>query len=543
MSILTNGFWLGDLSSFDSILKLEDSIQKRMDSAVASGQKFDLYTYDHDNEDDDEYVSYQVTKGIAVIPVNGNLTTKETWLSNLFGMSTYEGISRMLNHAAENAEVNRIVMDLDTPGGSSVGIDELGLLINKIDSELKPVHGYTSGLANSAGYWMISACRDVTCTKMSNLGSIGVVTIHQEISKMLKDRGVEVTVFRDGKFKSKPNSYEKLDKETKDMVNGSLKLLGNFFLDWVAEQRNFNRDTVRADVGEGRVFFGEEAVANGLADRIMFFEDFIYKLSLLDSIEPDTQPLSRMKTAEFSSAVNLNTEILDEVDFSSSNNLTEEDIDMSVKNDDKPSKTAGKKIQTANGEMTLEQAEAAVELGALELTEELRLAMDAVRDPKPVEEESDADLNSEAEENNTEEESSADLSSENETEEGGDPVVAHVQTELTEQISANTKLQLELETVKAKLSSQDDTVTALSQIAMNSCQKMNLAMGGAQIDLSAMDTATLLNHHNKLAEQFTTTFKIGGVAAVESVNEHADDKVTEQFVAPKSTVEFSTSKS
>jgi len=540
MSILTNSFWLGDLSSFHTIMKLEDAIHARMEKALEAGQKFDMYSNYHDDDDDDEKemeAEYQIIEGIAVIQVNGNLVSRETWITRMFGMPSYEGLRRQLNHAADNGEVNRIIMDFNTPGGSSEGVDEVGTLINKIDKEVKPVHGYTSGSANSAGYWLISACRDITCTKMASLGSIGVVTIHQEISKMLKERGIEVTVFRDGEMKAKPNMYEKLDQKTRDAVNNSLKILGNFFLDWVADQRGFDRSTVRAAVGEGRVFFGGEAVENGLADRIMFFDDFINKLKLLDSIgEPVTininqSFMSEEQTKQLVTQLNAMVDSRDSVILNLTNN---EDIDMSAKKDnEEPGNTAGKTIKTDKGELTLEQAVAAIELGTLELTDDIKnqiatLKADLEADPESASEEpaenSEADLNSEA------------SSDEDKSNTGEEAVLAHVQSQLTEQISTNTKLQLELETVKAKLSTQDDAVTALSQIAVNSCQKMGLIVGGSKLDYAAMDLTTLLSTHNSMAESFKAELHSGAVAAVEL--EKGGDNESTPYVAPRNVVTF-----
>ena len=556
MSVLTNSFWLGDLSSFEGILKLESAIDDRMAKALETGQKFDLYAgYADSASEEDEDLDYQIINGIAVIPVKGNLITNETWISRLFGMTSYQGLRRQLTHAAENSEVNRILMDFDTPGGNSEGVDEAGMLIASIDKDIKPVHGYTSGSANSAGYWLISACRDVTCTKMSNLGSIGVVTIHKEVSKMLKDQGVEVTVFRDGEMKAKPNMYEKLDEKTKTAVNNSLTILGNYFLDWVSEQRGIPRDSVRAAVGEGRVFFGNEAVTNGLADRIMFFDEFIKKLALVDSVAPaNAQYLAPKAQVAFSQDLNseeFKTQIVsileetinnrDVVLLSNPDTLDQinqpEDTDMSV-DKTKVSKAAGTKIQTANGEMTLEAAQACVELGTLKQTEELKTAMAAAMAEDTEGTDESTDLNADTGDVEGAEGTDMSAASDEEPNEGGDPVVAHVQSQLTEQISLNTKMQLELESVKAKLSTQDDTVEALSQIAMNSCQKMTLAMGGMQIDMSAMDVATLLNHHNTLAAQFTASFNVGGVAATESTNEHATEDDVKYASAPLATVTF-----
>lgn len=546
MSLLTNNLWLGDLDSFDSIFMMEKKLEKQIEKALDKGVKLDLYS-GYDEADDEDGPEYQLVDGIAIVPVRGSLISSETWFSRLFGMSSYEGIKRMVGQASEDEAVDRIVLDINSPGGTSEGVDEAGLFIKQIDSDIKPVHAYTSGAMNSAAYWLGSACRDITCTRMSQIGSIGVVTIHQEYSKNLKDRGIETTIFRDGKYKAKPNPYEKLTKEDITRMNSSLKILGDFFLDWVSQERGFDRNTVRASVGEGAVFFGSEGVENGLADRLMFFDDFIQRLIKLEgsndsAYDSNVVNLTRMSAEDIqvalASAMKLESPVANGADETPQFVDTNGDTDMSV-DKTKVSKAAGIKFMVGDKEMSLEQVEASIELGVIELTDELKDTIAKAKEQlssetsEGTEGEGSAALDSDASAGEA-----ADLSSTEDSTEGGDPVLAHIQDQLNTQLSENTKLQLELDQLKKAEETRTSQMAELTEIALNSCQKMTIAMGGTPVGMKDADVAAVLKHHQSLSEQFSTNFKTGGVAAVELTSETSEDQEDTSFRAPLSSVSF-----
>ena len=214
---------------------------------------------------------------------------------------------------------------------------------------------------------------------------------------------------------------------------------------------------------------------------------------------------------------------------------------MSVVN--KKTSSTGIKFQTEDGkEMTLslEQVEAAVELGDITMTAELKKAIDEHKTQLAAEEDGVSDT---AENKGEGEEGagSSSMSSDDNPDTGDDnPVVAHLQTQLTEQVSTNTKLQLEIVTLKGKLESTEDSTKALTQIAMTSCQKMTVALGGTPVELSTMSVVDLLNYHTKISEQFKTSFNVDGVAVANNDEENSDEGQNE-FLAPLSTVKLSNS--
>jgi hypothetical protein len=60
--------------------------------------------------------SYQVTNGIAVLPVSGTLVSKTRSLQPYSGMTGYNGIIARLQQAMSDPSVDGIMLDMDTPG-------------------------------------------------------------------------------------------------------------------------------------------------------------------------------------------------------------------------------------------------------------------------------------------------------------------------------------------------------------------------------------------------------------------------------------------
>lgn len=59
--------------------------------------------------------SYQITDGIAVLPVSGTLVSKTRSLQPYSGMTGYNGIIARLQQAISDPGVDGILLDMDTP--------------------------------------------------------------------------------------------------------------------------------------------------------------------------------------------------------------------------------------------------------------------------------------------------------------------------------------------------------------------------------------------------------------------------------------------
>ena len=98
-------------------------------------------------------------------------------------------------------------------------------------------------------------------------GSIGVVCLHVDMSKMLDEFGIKITAIQYGEFKTETAPFAPLSKDAKKRLQNDINTIGELFVDTVARNRGLDADTIR-DMEAG-TFLGEDGVASGLADFVM----------------------------------------------------------------------------------------------------------------------------------------------------------------------------------------------------------------------------------------------------------------------------------
>ncbi|MCU7813133.1 MAG: S49 family peptidase [Candidatus Thiodiazotropha sp. (ex Notomyrtea botanica)] len=108
----------------------------------------------------------------AVIPVHGPIFRRANMFTEVSGATSIENLTNDFIQADVDNQVQRIILDIDSPGGQANGISELAAMIRNAD---KPVTAYVGGTGASAAYWLASAADHVVLSDTALVGSIGVV--------------------------------------------------------------------------------------------------------------------------------------------------------------------------------------------------------------------------------------------------------------------------------------------------------------------------------------------------------------------------------
>ncbi len=208
---------------------------------------------------------------VAVLPVRGTLTHRMGTMNEASGQTTYERLGRELRALVGNADVKAIVLDVDSPGGVTDGLPELAADLRALRGT-KPIVAQVNTMAASAAYWLASQADDIAITPSGQVGSIGVWTMHEDISAMLESEGVRETIIRAGKFKVEANPFEPLSEETRAYLQAQVDEAHGWFVDDIARGRNTSAAAVRETYGQGRMVSADEAVSRGMADRVATLE-------------------------------------------------------------------------------------------------------------------------------------------------------------------------------------------------------------------------------------------------------------------------------
>lgn len=248
--------WAGTDASLHAVRELEANFEMPETFALLSKEKEVADT------------GYEVHGGVAVMTIKGSLLNASIPrdIAAWFGVSTYELIQESLNTAAQDQNVKHILLDIHSGGGAVAGVSDTANLIADINANVKPVTSFTDSMMASAAYWLGCSAGRVFSSRTAAVGSIGVISTHFEYSKEMEQDGVTVTVLRAGEYKALASPYEPLSEKARQQIMDSLQHTYGIFLEHVANSRGTSVPVVKANMAEGKVFYGSDSEKVGLTD-------------------------------------------------------------------------------------------------------------------------------------------------------------------------------------------------------------------------------------------------------------------------------------
>jgi signal peptide peptidase SppA len=238
---------------------------RRMEAPATAGP-FRLSFYGGRSED-----QAQRRNGRAVIPLTGTLVDRGAWWDE----TSYETFSLGFLSALDDESVAEILLYVNSPGGMCSGCPETADLIYRARGR-KPITAIAvSGMCCSAAYWVASAADKLYATRGAMVGSIGVIMIHSDYSRMQDKVGITTTILRRPEQKGIGNPYEPLSEDqVKTLYRTSIDPTYRQFIESVAKSRNVSAETVVEQFGRGLAIMPQDALRVGMIDGIVDWTDY-----------------------------------------------------------------------------------------------------------------------------------------------------------------------------------------------------------------------------------------------------------------------------
>jgi len=213
----------------------------------------------------DEMDDYTFSEGggVAIIPVLGVIGHKLGPVAKMLGAVDALDIMAAIELAAEDDEVDTIILDIDSPGGTVAGVPELAETVEAVQSSgTKKIYAYTDSQMASAAYWLAAGANGIFAAPSADVGSIGVYLPVVDTSKALAEEGVTVEVFKSGKYKAAGFPGVALDVEVRKHLQTEVMETYNDFAGFV---KKFRPD-LSYDNLQGQTFTGRRAARIGMID-------------------------------------------------------------------------------------------------------------------------------------------------------------------------------------------------------------------------------------------------------------------------------------
>jgi hypothetical protein len=215
-----------------------------------------------------------------VIPVVGPLFRYANLFTEISGATSFERLARDIGMAMENPDVERVILDINSPGGEVDGASETAALIASFRG-VKPMTSYVSHLGTSAAYWLASAADEVWVADTGLLGNIGAVLGVVDRSAQDEKRGIRRMEFVSSVSPDKRvdpfSSDESEATKAKAKLQGLVDRLGMVFVGAVAGYRGMSENDVVSL--RGGILVGQDAVTAGLADGVGTLEGLFERFS------------------------------------------------------------------------------------------------------------------------------------------------------------------------------------------------------------------------------------------------------------------------
>jgi len=202
---------------------------------------------------------------VGVIAVEGTLVHKGAWIGSSCGMTSYQGLTAQIAEARNDPAIGAVVFEFDTPGGEVSGAFDCADALAEL-SAAKETIAICTDMAYSAGYLLASQCREIVVPPAGGVGSIGVITMHLDMSRALEKAGVKVSIIAAGARKADGNPFEELPAEVRDRIAAEVEDSRQMFAEAVARGRGKRLDKAGALATEAACYSGAAAVSAGLAD-------------------------------------------------------------------------------------------------------------------------------------------------------------------------------------------------------------------------------------------------------------------------------------
>ena len=246
--------------------------------------------------------------GSGILGVDSESRVKEKFFShqrhsdNKIAILSVEGtiidgsgfVKKQIDQAAKDENVKAIVLRVNSPGGTITGSDYILHHLRELKKEREiPIVVSMGGIAASGGYYVSMAVGDqpdsIFAEPTTWTGSIGVVIPHYDLSKLLNDWGVSQDSIASHRLKTMGSFAKPMTEEERKIFQTLVDDSFTRFKDIIKEGRpRFKENHESLDkLATGQIFNAQQALENGLIDKIGFLEDAVDRAIEIAALDPE----------------------------------------------------------------------------------------------------------------------------------------------------------------------------------------------------------------------------------------------------------------
>ena len=292
--------------SIEDLNVLADEVQtfNKGKKAVESGLVDEVKYKDEVLDDLREITGTKGTKGVPIVsaskyadvPVKGKSKgfsrnkIAVIYASGSIGMSLSgeyidgDKLSKEIRKVRQDSSYKAIVLRIDSPGGTVFDSETIWREV-KLAADEKTLVVSFGDVAASGGYYLACPADKIVASPNTITGSIGIFGQIPNIGELLNDKlGITTDVVKTNKNSDLLTLTRPMTEYERSMMQANIEEGYDIFISHVAEGRGMTKEEVD-EIGQGRVWSGENAKEIGLIDEFGGLQDAIKLAAEMEGLE------------------------------------------------------------------------------------------------------------------------------------------------------------------------------------------------------------------------------------------------------------------
>jgi len=233
------------------------------------------------------------TDKVAIFSIEGTILSSEGFFK------------QQIDHARKDIEdgnLKAIVVRVNSPGGTISGSDAMLHYLRKLAADTHvPVVVSMGGVAASGGYYVSMCVGDKSETIFAEpttwTGSIGVIIPHYNLADLMQKWGIQEDAVASDPLKTMGSFARKMTPKERKIFQALVDAGFTQFKDAIKQGRpKFRNDPAALDrLATGQVYTAQQALAEGLIDKIGFVEDAVDRAIKLAGLDKENVKVVKYK--------------------------------------------------------------------------------------------------------------------------------------------------------------------------------------------------------------------------------------------------------
>lgn len=203
---------------------------------------------------------------IAILYAEGEIVADSPTSIYDTEMRITEKLAEELIKLKNDDKIKAVVLRVNSPGGSAYVSEQIWHQVVELKTE-KPVIVSMGSVAASGGYYISCAADKIVAESNTLTGSIGVFAVIPNVTGTLKKVGISTDVVKTNTYTDLLDISRPFRDDERRLLQAYVERTYDLFLTRCSDGRGLSKEDINK-VGQGRVWTGDQALENGLIDKI-----------------------------------------------------------------------------------------------------------------------------------------------------------------------------------------------------------------------------------------------------------------------------------